>query len=95
MILIATLGICATVIARSRAEFNVSSLEYGRIALEVDSIRRANTSLQVEIGRMANDPSTIESAARERLGMVRPNDIVIPIESIRTVSSFGTLSIVR
>ncbi len=95
MILIATLGICSTVILRSRTELKASSLEYGRMASEIESMRRANTSLQVEIRRMASDPDTIESAARERLGMVRPNDIVVPIESIGPVSSFGTLSFVR
>jgi cell division protein FtsB len=95
MILIATLGICSTVILRSRTELKASSLEYGRMASEIESMRRANTSLQVEIRRMASDPDTIESAARERLGMVRPNDIVVPIESIGPVSSLGTLSFVR
>ncbi len=95
MILIATLGICSTVIVRSRAELKASTLEYGRMSSEIASMRRSNTSLQVEIRRMASDPSTIESAARERLGMVRPNDIVVPVESIGTVSNFGTLSFVR
>ena len=95
MILIATLGICSTVIVRSRIELKTSTLEYGRLKSEIASMRRSNTSLQVEIRRMTSDPSTIESAARERLGMVRPNDIVVPIESIGPVSNFGTLSFVR
>ncbi|MDX6559766.1 MAG: hypothetical protein QOF72_2815 [Blastocatellia bacterium] len=95
MILMATLGICSTVITRSKAELKASTTEYGRISSEIASIRRSNTSLQVEIRRMASDPSTIESAARERLGMVRPNDVVVPIESIGPVSNFGTLSFVR
>ena len=80
---------------RSRAELKASSLEYGRMTSEIDSMRRSNASLQVETRLMASDPGTIESAARERLGMVRPNDIVVPIESIGPVSSFGTLSFVR
>jgi cell division protein FtsB len=95
MILMATLGICSTVITRSKAELKASTTEYGRISSEIASIRRSNTSLQVEIRRMASDPGTIESAARERLGMVRPNDVVVPIESIGPVSNFGTLSFVR
>ena len=95
MILMATLGICSTVIVRSRTELKASTLEYGRMSSEIASIRRSNTSLQVEIRRMAYDPGTIESAARERLGMVRPNDIVVPSESIGPVSNFGTLSFVR
>jgi len=62
---------------------------------QVDALRRSNASLQVEIHRMTADPGTIESAARERLGMVRPNDIVVPIESNRPVSNFGTFSFAR
>jgi cell division protein FtsB len=95
MILMATLGICSTVIIRSKAELKASTTEYGRISSEIAAIHRTNNSLQVEIRRMASDPSTIESAARERLGMVRPNDVVLPIESIGPVSNFGTLSFVR
>ena len=95
MILMATLAICSTVLLRSRAELRASTLEYGRMNSEIAAMRRANTSLQVEIRRMATDPISIESAARERLGMVRPNDIVVPIESTGRVSSFGTLSFVR
>ena len=94
MILLATLGICSTVIVRSRAELKVSTLEHSRMSSEITSIRRSNSSLQVEIRRIASDPSTIESAARERLGMVRPNDIIVPIESF-SASNFGTLSLVR
>ena len=94
MILLATLGICSTVIVRSRAELKASTLEYSRMGSEIASMRRSNSSLQVEIRRMASDPITIESAARERLGMVRPNDIIVPIESF-SASNVGTLSFVR
>ena len=94
MILLATLGICSTVIVRSRAELKASTLEYGRMSSEITSMRRSNSSLQVEIRRIASDPGTIESAARERLGMVRPNDIIVPLESF-PASNFGTLSFVR
>jgi cell division protein FtsB len=50
---------------------------------EIDAVRRVNDSLRLEIRRMTNDPNIIESAARTRLGMVRPNDVVIPIESVK------------
>jgi len=95
MILVATLGICSTVILRSREELKVSTLEYGQIGDEVASIRRSNNALEVQISRIASDPGAIESAARERLGMVKPSDIVVPIESTSPVSNFGTLSFVR
>jgi cell division protein FtsL len=95
MILVATLGICATVIVRSRAELQASSVEYARMTNEIDSMRRANTALQLQVRRMASDPTAIEAAARERLGMVRPNDIVVPVKTSGSRSSLGTLSFVR
>jgi cell division protein FtsB len=95
MILIATLGVCSTVITRSRAELKASSLEFGRMTSEIEYMRRANNSLRLEIRRMASDPGTIEAVARERLGMVRPNDIVVPIGLIRSTSGSDTLSFVR
>lgn len=95
MILIATLGICSTVVMRSRAELKASSSQFDRLTSQVDALRRSNASLQVEIQRMTNDPGMIESVARERLGMVRPNEIVVPVESIRPGSNFGTLSFAR
>lgn len=95
MILVATLGICSTVIVRSRAELKTSTLDYGRLTAEIAFIRKSNNSLKVEIHRIANDPFTIESAARERLGMVRPTDVVVPIASVGTASNFARLSFVR
>ncbi len=95
MILIATLGICSTVVFRSREELKFSTLEYGRIGNEIASIRRSNNALEVQISRIGSDPGAIESAARERLGMVKPSDIVVPIESNSSVSNFSTLSFVR
>ncbi len=95
MILTATVGICSTVILRSREELKASTHEFSRMSSEISSMYRSNASLQVEIRRIATDPITIESAARERLGMVRPTDIVVPIEQGGSVSNFGTLSFVR
>jgi cell division protein FtsB len=95
MILVATLGICSTVIVRSRAELETSTLDYGRLTAEIAFIRKSNNSLKVQIHRIANDPFTIESAARERLGMVRPTDVVVPIASVDTTSNFARLSFVR
>jgi cell division protein FtsL len=95
MILLATLGICSTVVVRSRAELRTSSLQLDRMTSEIDAMRRSNASLRVEIRRMTSDPGMIESAARERLGMVRPNDIVVPMESVCSNSNLGAPSFVR
>jgi cell division protein FtsB len=95
MILLATLAICSTVIMRTRAEAQASAIELQSMRAEVETSRQANEALQIEIRRMTSDPNMIETAARARLGMVRPNDVVVPVESIQHSSSLGTLSFVR
>jgi len=95
MILLATLGICATVLIRTRAESRASQLQHQQMLDEIAATRRANESLKIEIRRMTTDPNIIESAARLRLGMVRPNDVVIPVEPAKQGAAFGTLSFVR
>jgi cell division protein FtsB len=94
MIILAILGTASTVIVRMRSELQFSTQQYQRTASEIEILRRGNASLGIEIRRMTNDPSMIESAARSRLGMVRPNDIVVPTESVEK-SDMGTLSFAR
>ena len=94
MIILAVLGTASTVIVRMRSELQVSTQQFGRTASEIETLRRGNASLVIETRRMTNDPSMIESAARSRLGMVRPNDIVVPTESVER-SNLGTLSFAR
>jgi len=94
MIILAVLGTASTVIGRMRSELQSSTLQFQRTASEIEVLRRGNASLGMEIRRMTNDPSMIESAARSRLGMVRPNDIVVPTESVER-SNMGTLSFAR
>ena len=78
MILLASICICATVIFRTRSELSRSVSEYQRVTSDVNASRRINAALQIDIARAQSDPSTIESIARVRLGMVRPGDLVIP-----------------
>ena len=95
MILMATFGICSTVIMRTRAESQASLLQHKQMIADIDTIRGTNESLRLEIRRMTTDPSLIETAARIRLGMVRPNDVVIPVESVKQGPALETLSFVR
>ncbi len=82
MILLAAVGICSTVIMRTRAELQASVLQYQVMVSDVTATRRTNDVLRLEINRMTSYPSAIESAARNRLGMVRPTDIVVPVKLI-------------
>lgn len=95
MIILATLAICSTVIMRTRTQLQMSAREYQDMASEIAKLRRDNALLQIETRRMTTDTGLIESTARLRLGMVGPNDIVVPIESTKAPSNLGTLSFVR
>ena len=80
MIFCATLALCFTVNMRSRSELSSSAEQHQRISAEIQTLTKTNASLGLEIRRLREDPRTIESAARERLNMIRPNEIVVPIE---------------
>jgi len=95
MVIVAGTAVCCTVIIRSQAEFRTSASQHQDIISQIDSLREANRTLRVEINHLTTDSNAIELAARQRLGMVRPNDVVVPIESISSSTSLGTLSFVR
>ncbi len=95
MIIVAAGAVCCTVVVRSQAELRTSALQHQGMISQIDSLREANRTLQVEINHLTSDSNAIELAARQRLGMVRPNDVVVPIESISSSTSLGTLSFVR
>jgi cell division protein FtsB len=79
-IIIATFALCVTVTMRTHAEKLAASQQYERINSEVETLRNNNASLASEVRRLRSDPHSIESAARERLKMVRANEIIVPIE---------------
>jgi len=82
MVMLATTAVCSAVVVRSRTEFRGSVEQMSRMVSETDSLNHENAALQAQIQRLTNDSSAIELAARERLGMVRPDDVVLPIESV-------------
>lgn len=94
MILLAAVGVCSTVNLRARTQLQSAATQFSRTFSEVEFMRKSNLELQVEIRRMTTEPAMIESAARSRLGMVRPTDIVVPIES-QSNTNLATLSFVR
>jgi len=80
MILLATFAVCVTVNMRTRAKMLTATEQYALIQTDVEQLRNVNQSLQVEVEKLRNDPRAIEMAARNRLNMVRSNEIVVPIE---------------
>ena len=94
-IMLATTAICATAIIRSRGELRASSVQRLKVESEIQSLRDANQSLQRDIQRLTKDPSAIELAARERLGMVKASDIVVTMDSLQSTTSAKTVSFVH
>jgi len=93
--MLAATAVCATVILSAHNQLRIASSDYQRMATQITSLRQANQRLEVDVRRITSDTSAIEVAARERLGMVRPTDVVVPIESQTNSSSLGTVSFVR
>jgi cell division protein FtsB len=80
MIILATFALCVTITVRTGAKMRVASEQYAHIQNDIETLRRSNQGLEVEIQRLRNDPRAIELAARSRLNMVRANEIMVPIE---------------
>jgi cell division protein FtsB len=80
MIILATLAVCLTVNMRTRGRMITASENYLKIRNDVEALRSSNQALRGEVEQLRNDPRAIESAARSRLNLVRPNEIVVPIE---------------
>jgi cell division protein FtsB len=80
MIMFATFALCLTVTLRTHAQMNTAGQRYSQMNADVQTLRNSNESLRREVERLRKDPRAIEAAARTRLNMVRPNEIVIPVE---------------
>lgn len=80
MILLATLAVCVTVTLRMHVQSTAASQQYVKVAQDVNSLRQNNEALKREIRRLRGDASAIELAARTKLNMARPNEIIIPVE---------------
>ena len=80
MVILATFAICVSVTMRTSTRKSLASQQYVRMQNDVDSLRNSNQTLRAEIEHLRTDPRAIEAAARTRLNMVRPNEIVVPVE---------------
>ena len=80
MIILALCALCVSATIRTRAEMLDASQAHTAISADVETLRQTNASLANEVRRLRTDPRAIETAARTRLNMVRPNEIVVPVE---------------
>ena len=80
MILLATFAVCVTVNMRTHAKFQVAAQQFSSMQTDVEVLRTLNQSLKADVERLRNDPRAVESAARERLNMIRDNEYVVPVD---------------
>ncbi len=79
-IVLATFALCLSVTVRTHAEMRAAGQRVEQVKTDVQSLHNTNQSLRREVERLRSDPHAIESAARSRLNMVRPNEVVIPVD---------------
>ena len=80
MIMLATFAVCVTVTIRTHAEMQAAERKHEQVNADVEKIRVDNASLRQRVERLRSDPRAIEATARERMNMVRPNEIVVPLD---------------
>ena len=81
MIMLATFALCVTVTMRTHAEMRNAEQKFSQMSTEVQAISNTNDSLKREVNRLQDHNSrAIEDAARARLNMIRPNEIVVPVD---------------
>ncbi|MCA1556740.1 MAG: septum formation initiator family protein [Acidobacteria bacterium] len=81
MIMLTTFALCVTVTMRTHAEMRSAEQKFSQMSTEVQAISNTNDSLKREVKRLQDHNSrAIEDAARARLNMIRPNEIVVPVD---------------
>jgi cell division protein FtsB len=53
--------------------------QYAALAADLDQKRRENADLRDEIRRLREDPATIESIARQELGLMRQGEVLVVV----------------
>jgi cell division protein FtsB len=80
MILMAASSLLVTIVIRTHAQVRSASERHLKLQDQVDTLRKTNSDLANELERLRTDPRAIELAARERLNMVRANEVIVPLE---------------
>lgn len=78
-IMLATFAVCVTMTMRTHARMLSAEQEFGQMSTDVEKIRGQNEALKQEVNRLTGDRRAIETLARERMNMVRANEVVVPL----------------
>jgi cell division protein FtsB len=57
--------------------------QYRELSGSIDRLRGENARLREEMRRLREDPRTIESLAREELGLIRPGELLFIVKDAR------------
>lgn len=57
--------------------------EYLEMTASLEALKHHNAKLRDEMRRLNEDPATIESVAREQLGLIRPGEIVFILKDAK------------
>ncbi len=80
-IMLATFALCMSVTMRTHAEMRSAEQKFLQMNTEVQALSNTNDSLKQEMRLLQERKSyAIEDAARVRLNMIRPNEIVVPVK---------------
>ena len=60
--------------------------QYHQLQASLEDLRRENDGLREETRRLKEDPATIESLARQELGLIRPGEVVFILKISRKTS---------
>jgi cell division protein FtsB len=80
MVMLATFAVCVTVTMRTHAARGAAEQKFELMRTEVRDIEARNATLRRDVERLRTDRKAQETAARERLNMVRANEIIVPLD---------------
>lgn len=60
--------------------------QYRELNQAIEALKQQNASMRHDIGRLRDDPSAIESLAREDLGLIKPGEILFIIRDVKPAS---------
>jgi len=60
--------------------------QYRQLQASLEELRRENAQLREETRRLNEDPATIESLARQDLGLIRPGEVVFILKDLKADS---------
>ena len=57
--------------------------QYQELHASLDRLRQENATLREDMRRLNEDPATIESLARQELGLIKPGEIVFILKDMK------------